>query len=245
MDEPSPWARPTLPGAGWYHDGTVLRWWDGERWGPAAPPAQTSWQPIDEVDQGKTLAVLSHVGMFILAIILPLIFRQTEGKTNRYVRHHATEALNFQLTFLILWIGGIITVVSIAASTTDSNGDTSGWIVLPFLVLFALYVACAVLAIIGAVQAPGNADGGATRSASRSSATRPQTTDHARRCVSPHVAKLAGQALTGPSMSGYPAFEDSWRRDIRARYSDPTGRARSLASRGRRRERASGTGRLP
>ena len=153
MDERSPWARPTLPAAGWYHDGTVLRWWDGERWGPAAPPAPTSWQPIDEVDQGKTLAVLSHVGMFILAIILPLIFRQTEGKTNRYVRHHATEALNFQLTFLILWIGSIITVVSIAASTTDSNGDTSGWIVLPFLVLFALYAACAVLAIIGAVRA--------------------------------------------------------------------------------------------
>jgi uncharacterized Tic20 family protein len=97
--------------------------------------------------------VLSHVGMFILAVILPLIFRQTEGKTNRYVRHHATESLNFQLTFLIVWIGGIITVVAITASTSDSNGDNSGWIVLPFLVLFALYGACAVLAIIGAVRA--------------------------------------------------------------------------------------------
>jgi uncharacterized Tic20 family protein len=153
MEEPPTWPPPQLPAAGWYHDGAALRWWDGERWGPAAPPSHATWQPIDEVESGTTVAVLAHVSLFILAVILPLIFRQTQGKTNRYVRHHATEALNFQLTFFIVWFGGIITVAVIASSSSGANNGDSGWIVLPFIGLFAVYVGCAVLAVIGAVRA--------------------------------------------------------------------------------------------
>ena len=36
--------------------------------------------------------------------MLPLIFRYADTGRNPYVRHHATEALNFNLTFLIAWL---------------------------------------------------------------------------------------------------------------------------------------------
>jgi uncharacterized Tic20 family protein len=98
--------------------------------------------------------VLSHVGFIIAAVVLALVIRLTEGTKNDYTRHHSTEALNFQLTFLIVRIVGILTAVgtSTAIGSTDfENG--SAWILLPFLALFGVYAAGMVLAIVGAVRA--------------------------------------------------------------------------------------------
>lgn len=68
------------PPAGWYHDGTTMRWWDGTAWGPVAPPGSFGPQPADPVREGTTMAVLCHVGMFFAAVLLPLVIRLTEGK---------------------------------------------------------------------------------------------------------------------------------------------------------------------
>jgi uncharacterized Tic20 family protein len=143
-----------LPAAGWYHDGTTLRWWDGSSWGPVAPPGSFGSPPSDPIRDGSTLAVLSHVGFIIAAVVLALVIRLTEGNKNDYTRHHSSEALNFQLTFLIVWIVGILTAVGTSTaigSTDDENG--SAWILLPFLALFGVYAAGMALAIVGAVRA--------------------------------------------------------------------------------------------
>jgi uncharacterized Tic20 family protein len=143
-----------LPAAGWYHDGTTLRWWDGTSWGPAAPPGSFGSQPADPIQDGSTLAVLSHVGFVIAAVVLALVVRLTEGNKNEYTRHHSTEALNFQLTFLIIWFVGIFVVFGSALAFGGADGESaSPWILLPFLGLFVLFGTGMVLAIVGAVRA--------------------------------------------------------------------------------------------
>lgn len=147
--------RPELPAAGWYHDGTTLRWWDGTSWGPAAPAGPFGSQPVDPIRDGSTLSVLSHVGFVIAAVLLALVIRLTEGKKNDYTRHHSTEALNFQLTFLLVWLVSMFAVVTASTVAFGSTDDGSGspWVLLPFVALFGVYAGGIVFAIVGAVRA--------------------------------------------------------------------------------------------
>lgn len=99
---------------GWYPSPEgPMRWWDGTNWGAwATPPGSPAYpqqvpspygygSPYPAAnDNSKTLVVLSHLGCVIGGFILPLVVYLVE-KQNPYVRHHAAEALNFQLTMLI------------------------------------------------------------------------------------------------------------------------------------------------
>ncbi len=69
------------------------------------------------------------------------------------MRHHSTEALNFQLTFLIFWLSGFVAVFVTAATATSEGDDGSAWILLPFGLMFIGYLTCAGLSILGAVRA--------------------------------------------------------------------------------------------
>jgi uncharacterized Tic20 family protein len=60
------------------------------------------------VDDGRTLSIFCHLGYFIFSIFFALIVRSTEGGRNPFVRHHATEALNFQLTVVLAIVGSWI-----------------------------------------------------------------------------------------------------------------------------------------
>lgn len=46
-------------------------------------------------------AMLSHIGMFVIGFIAPLVIMLTVGKDSRLVDHNAREALNFFITVLI------------------------------------------------------------------------------------------------------------------------------------------------
>jgi uncharacterized protein len=131
---------------GWYHDGTALRWWDGGTWGPYAPA------PVrDLVQEGKSMAVLSHFGFLACWFVLPLVLRVTAGRDNEYVRHHATEALNFMILATIVYVASLILMLSsIRFSTT--GGFPRGF-VLGELVVGLLQVGVAAFAIVGAVRA--------------------------------------------------------------------------------------------
>jgi uncharacterized Tic20 family protein len=150
---PPPPLAPGLPPAGWYSDGIALRWWDGNTWGPYAPPAPSS----NPFGGGTTLSVLAHASFFFASIILPLILRLTEGKKDDYLRHHSTEALNFQLTFLIAWLSTFVLIVitAIATAATSSSDDSNGsaWFLLPFAFLPIVFIAGAVFSVLGAVRA--------------------------------------------------------------------------------------------
>ena len=144
---PPPPPSTSLPPAGWYDDGSRnLRWWDGTAWGPFAPVA--SGPPRSFVDDGRTLAVLCHLGFFLFNIFFTLVVRATDAGRNPFVRHHATEALNFQLTLLIAVAGS--SVVALFAAVFGS-------IEVVFFALIPLGLAIViggiVFSIIGAVSA--------------------------------------------------------------------------------------------
>ena len=87
---------------GWYDDGSgQQRWWDGTQWGQYASQAAPAGGGAG--DQ-KTMAVLAQVLGLVTGFIGPLIIYLMNGEKDRFVRHHAAEALNFQLTLLIGYV---------------------------------------------------------------------------------------------------------------------------------------------
>lgn len=153
MTTPHPPPGPVPPG--WYPGPVgVLQWWDGQRWGPTAPPA---------ADNSSTLSVLAHVGTFFGGFVVPLVIRQTEGRRNRFVKHHATEALNFAITHGIvalvlvgLYVAGLVATVVGTASThhhAAGFGAFFGVVAVVFVVLLAVSVTAVVLTVVGAVRA--------------------------------------------------------------------------------------------
>ena len=87
----------------------------------------------------RTMAMLAHLGAFIGGFILPLIIMLTTGKTDPFVRYHATESLDFQLTYLTFVLGGMI--LSLA---------TFG---IGFILFFPLLIVVAIGHIAFAIQA--------------------------------------------------------------------------------------------
>jgi len=140
---------PSAAPPGWYHDGQGVRWWDGGAWGPYAPPVAPAppGPPRDPVRDGKVYAVLSHLGFFGGGFLLPLIFRYADTGKNPYVRHHATEAMNFNLTFLIAWL--VLWPVTVIVLVLDGGGLAGGLLTLSFVV----WVAGAVFAVSAAIKA--------------------------------------------------------------------------------------------
>ena len=142
MTEPGSGAPP-----GWYPDHTGYpRWWDGAQWGPYAPP------PPAPPDSNQALSVISHLGTVAGAVILPLVIYLTEGKKNPFVRHHAREALNFQLTCLIVYLGGFL--LFFGSTLLSFVGDSSfpGYF-FPFPLFSLIWFGAIGFSILGAVRA--------------------------------------------------------------------------------------------
>lgn len=152
MNESAGESKPTVPPPpGWYQDPQTQapRWWDGTQWGPVA-----STPPSSDGNSNTALSVICHLGMFLFAILLPLIIYVTIGKDDHDVRHHAREALNFQITFLIFWFAGFLVVFGWFGFGMSPNEGAPpiGFFVL-FISMFVLFFVAIGFAIYGAVQA--------------------------------------------------------------------------------------------
>jgi uncharacterized Tic20 family protein len=135
----------TPPPPGWYLDPVgSLRWWDGLQWGPSAPVQS-------EEQAGKTLGLVAHLGVLASGFPLPLVIRLTEARKNAFVRHHATEALNFQITFMIVWFALFGALFAVGATSSGDTAPTG--VLVMFALLFALFAANLVLSILGCVRA--------------------------------------------------------------------------------------------
>jgi uncharacterized Tic20 family protein len=131
---------------GWYHDGTALRWWDGTAWGPYAPPPV-----VDPVEQGKALAAISHLGFLACWFVLPLVIRIAAGKDNAYVRHHATEALNFMICASAVYLISMVLAIASFFAIDAGGVWSAGFLAWPLL--WGLQIAVLVFSIIGVVRA--------------------------------------------------------------------------------------------
>ena len=66
----------------------------------------TSGAPSRTEDE-RVKAMMAHLGVFV-PILVPFLIRQAQGKESPFVKAHATEALNFQLTMLSPILAGAV-----------------------------------------------------------------------------------------------------------------------------------------
>ena len=139
----------TPPAPGWYPDpqGTgTYRWWDGTRWtdalSSAIPPAATVASDTTTWAMAAHLTALAAL-IIGLPFIGPLIIYLAK-KDNPFVRRHAAEALNFNLSIMLYTLLlGIVTVILLFLIV--------GILLIPlFLVGFAAWIAFVIIAAVAA-----------------------------------------------------------------------------------------------
>jgi uncharacterized Tic20 family protein len=126
---------------GWYPSANgPVRWWDGAAWGPALPE-----KPVD-----PSLAVLPHLGFFVMPVVAALVVRVTLGAEDPFIKHHATEALNLQIWFVALWnlVGLPFYVYLMVSWEPDVMTFVAVW-----LTMFGLFALTAVLSAVAAWKA--------------------------------------------------------------------------------------------
>jgi uncharacterized Tic20 family protein len=110
---------------------------------PGGPPAggRPAGPPMSP-DQERLWGMLAHLLSFVaaylaLGFVAPLVVLLVFGPRSAYVRAHAVESLNFNLSWLLYAVvGGILLIIGIGV-----------------LILIALGIAYVVLVIIASVQA--------------------------------------------------------------------------------------------
>jgi uncharacterized protein len=108
---------------------------------PPTPGGGTVGPPLPP-DQERLWAMLAHLLSFVaaylfLGFVAPLIVLLVFGPRSAFVRAHAVESLNFNLTWLLY---GIIAVIL-------------AFVLIGFLILAVLGIAYVVLVIIASVRA--------------------------------------------------------------------------------------------
>lgn len=104
MDAPTP--PPAAPG--WYPDprgSSSHRYWDGTRWTDALSSAIPPAGPHNARDDSRNFALAAHLSALLslfvgFPFIGPLVIYLVK-KDDPYVRRHAAEALNFNLSIML------------------------------------------------------------------------------------------------------------------------------------------------
>jgi uncharacterized Tic20 family protein len=86
----------------------------------------------------RTWAMLAHLGpLAMMGFIAPLIILLTKGQESPYVRHHAAQSLNLQITLMIALLPSFILM----------------FVFIGICLIFPLIVTAMVFQIVGAVKA--------------------------------------------------------------------------------------------
>ena len=132
---------------GWYPEpgSGTLRWWNGVDWGP--------YSPDGFVGPNRTAATIAHLGFVLGGFVVPLIIYLVTDKSDGFTRDAAREALNFQLTYMIVMIPGAFAMFILGAVFA---AIAEVLVVIPILVGICALIACLITSfawgITGAVR---------------------------------------------------------------------------------------------
>ena len=138
------------PQPGWYPDpegSHAHRYWDGARWTDALSNAIPPASPTNARDDSRGWAVAAHLSMPFAAIVAmaflgPLIVYLAK-KDDPYVRRHAAEALNYNLSCLIYAV--LLALVLGAALLSGVGLLVLLGLVLPVLVVWIVLICLAAV----------------------------------------------------------------------------------------------------
>ena len=138
---------PQAPPPGWYADpqGTGQRWWDGSRWTDHVQAPQQAATGSEARNWAMAAHLSALVSMLVgFAFIGPLVVYLVKRDDDPFIREHAAEALNFQLSWLIWGVAGAILLAILILLGV-------GIILIPFAIAAA--IAWLVLVIVAGVRA--------------------------------------------------------------------------------------------
>ena len=109
--------------------------------GPPAPPPGYGPVAVPNQDE-RNWALASHVGVlvaawFAMGFLAPLIIMLTKGNDSAFVRRHAVESLNFQISLLIYLVVSFILV----------------FVLIGFVLMIAVGIFALVVIILATVKA--------------------------------------------------------------------------------------------
>lgn len=133
---------------GWYPDASgQQRWWDGYQWTdqtqaasqvPAAAPY--TGQPVvaaANVQDEKTMAMLSQLLGIFTGFVGPLIMYLIAKDDQPFFKHHAAESLNFQITVAIAYVVSFVLML----------------VIIGIFTFFAVWIGAIVFGIIATLAA--------------------------------------------------------------------------------------------
>ena len=90
----------------------------GSSIGVAANSFEAPGNTYHSGSSANSTAMWAHIGGILTSFIVPLIIRSTESaRRDRYVRDQSTEALNFQLQWIILSLGLSLVILLLSIPT--------------------------------------------------------------------------------------------------------------------------------
>ncbi len=139
METGTPSGTDGSPPPGWYPDPNgALRWWDGQQWGEVQGQVpQTQPANAGGGTDPKTMAMLAQLLGLLTGFIGPLIIYVINGDKDPFVKHHAAESLNFQLTVLIAYVVSFVLML----------------VLIGFVTFFVVWIAAIALSIMATVAA--------------------------------------------------------------------------------------------
>lgn len=75
---------------------------------PAVPESSGPVPSIPSTSEERTMGMLSHLLGIFTGFLGPLIIWLIKKDQSAFVADQGKEALNFQITMLIVWIGGVV-----------------------------------------------------------------------------------------------------------------------------------------